>query len=102
MLEYLLGVGTAWRVGEALLDANSSRLAFNLEKTAWSLEDEFARAGATVILDLYVEPMLWRYLTDLCVECVIAGARPRGRRGDDGKVYRNRPALLSITHISFR
>jgi hypothetical protein len=35
--------------------------------------------------------MEWRYLNAFTKECVILCALPRGRRGDDGKVYRLTP-----------
>jgi hypothetical protein len=36
--------------------------------------------------------MQWRHLNVFNKECVIVCALPRGRRGDDSKVYRINPA----------
>ena len=50
------------------------------------------RSGCTkVTCHDHVEPMQWRHLNVFNKGCVIVCALPRGRRGDDGKVYRVTP-----------
>jgi len=87
----LLGLGSAWRVVEARLDVNSSTFVLRVEETPelWPLES--ARAGTPVTCHDHVQPMQWRHLNVFNKECVIVCALPRGRRGDDGKVYRVTP-----------
>ena len=87
----LLGLGNAWRVVEARLDVNSSTFVLRVEETPelWPLES--ARAGTPVTCHDHVQPMQWRHLNVFNKECVIVCALPRGRRGNDGKVYRVTP-----------
>jgi hypothetical protein len=42
-------------------------------------------------LPRHVEPMQWRHLNVFNKECVIVCALTRGRRSNDGKVYRFTP-----------
>jgi len=69
----LLGLGKAWRVVEARLEASSSTFVLSVKETAELWPEESARAGIKVTCHNHVE-----------------------------SVHRNRPAGLSITHISFR
>ena len=50
-----------------------------------------ARAGTPVTCYDHVEPMQWRHLNVFNKECVIVCALPRGRRANDGTVYRVTP-----------
>ena len=87
----LLGLGKAWRVVEARLEASSSTFVLSVKETAELWPEESARAGTKVTCQDHVEPMQWRHLNVFNKECVIVCALPRGRRGDDGKVYRVTP-----------
>ena len=87
----MLGLGKAWRVVEARLEASSSTFVLSVKETAELWPEESARAGTKVTCHDHVEPMQWRHLNVFNKECVIVCALPRGRRGDDGKVYRVTP-----------
>ena len=87
----LLGLGKSWRVMEARLDSPTSTFVLKVEETSGLWPEESARAGTTVSCHDHVEPMRWRHLNVFNKECVIECALPRGRRGDDGKVYRVTP-----------
>jgi transposase len=87
----LLGLGKSWRVMEARLDSPTSTFVLKVEETPGLWAEESARAGTTVTCHDHVEPMRWRHLNVFNKECVIECALPRGRRGDDGKVYRVTP-----------
>ena len=87
----LLGLGKSWRVMEARLDSPTSTFVLKVEETPGLWAEECARAGTTVTCHDHVEPMRWRHLNVFNKECVIECALPRGRRGDDGKVYRVTP-----------
>ena len=87
----MLGLGKAWRVVEARLEASSSTFVLSVKETAELWPEESARAGTKVTCHDHVEPMQWRHLNVFNKECVIVCSLPRGRRGDDGKVYRVTP-----------
>jgi hypothetical protein len=87
----LLGLGKSWRVMEARLDSPTSTFVLKVEETSGLWAEESARAGTTATCHDHVEPMRWRHLNVFNKECVIECALPRGRRGDDGKVYRVTP-----------
>ena len=87
----MLGLGKAWRVVKARLEASSSTFVLSVKETAELWPEESARAGTKVTCHDHVEPMQWRHLNVFNKECVIVCALPRGRRGDDGKVYRVTP-----------
>ena len=76
---------------EARLEASSSTFVLSVKETAELWPEESARAGTKVTCHDHVEPMQWRHLNVFNKECVIVCALPRGRRGDDGKVYRVTP-----------
>ena len=88
----LLGLGSAWQLVEARLDASSTRFVLKVQEIAslWGPE-ESTRAGTPVTCHDHVEPMQWRHLNVFNKECVIVCALPRGRRSNDGKVYRVTP-----------
>ena len=58
----LLGLGKAWRVVEARLEASSSTSVLKVEEAAALSPEESARAGTPVTCDDHVEPMQWRHL----------------------------------------
>jgi transposase len=83
----LLGLGKSWRVVESRFEAESSTFFLKVEETPELWPEESARAGTPVVCHDHVEPMQWRHLNVFNKECVIVCALPRGRRGDDSKVY---------------
>ena len=87
----LLGLGKSWRVVESRFEAESSTFFLEVEETPELWPEESARAGTPVTCHDHVEPMQWRHLNVFNKECVIVCALPRGRRGDDSKVYRVTP-----------
>ena len=87
----LLGLGKSWRVVESRFEAESSTFFLKVEETPELWPEESARAGTPVVCHDHVEPMQWRHLNVFNKECVIVCALPRGRRGDDSKVYRVTP-----------
>jgi hypothetical protein len=74
--EQLLGLGKAWRVVEARLEASSSTFVLSVEETGEMWPEESARAGTKVNCHDYVEPMQWRHLNVFNKECVIVSALP--------------------------
>mgnify|MGYP003346148303 CR=1 FL=1 len=62
-----------------------------VEETPDLWTEESARAGTPVTCYDHVEPMQWRHLNVFNKECVIVCALPRGRRANDGTVYRMTP-----------
>ena len=87
----LLGLGKGWRVIQARLESSSSTFVLKVEETAALWPAESVRAGTSVTCHDQVEPTQWRHLNIFNKECVICCAVPRGRRGDDGRVYRVTP-----------
>jgi hypothetical protein len=53
----LLGIGKAWRVVDARLEASSSTFVLKVEETATLLPEECDLAGTPVIRHDHVEPM---------------------------------------------
>ena len=76
---------------ESRFEAESSTFFLKVEETPELWPEESARAGTPVVCHDHVEPMQWRHLNVFNKECVIVCALPRGRRGDDSKVYRVTP-----------
>ena len=87
----LLGLGEAWRVVEARLEASSSTFVLKVEETAALWPEASARAGTPVTWHDHDEPMQWRHLNVFNKECVIVCAMLRGRRANDGTVNRVTP-----------
>ena len=87
----LLGLGKSWKVVESRFEPESSTFFLKVEETPELWPEESARAGTPVTCHDHVEPMQWRHLNVFNKECVIVCALPRGRRGDDSKVYRVTP-----------
>jgi len=90
-LGHLLGLGQSWVVVESRFEAESSTFFLKVEETPELWPEESARVGTPVTCHDHVEPMQWRHLNVFNKECVIVCALPRGRRGDDSKVYRVTP-----------
>ena len=78
---------------ESRFEPESSTFFLKVEETPELLPEESARAGTPVVCQDHVEPMQWRHLNVFNKECVIMCALPRGRRGDNSKVYRVPPAV---------
>jgi transposase len=76
---------------ESRFEPESSTFFLKVEETPELWPEESARAGTPVTCHDHVEPMQWRHLNVFNKECVIVCSLPRGRRGDDGKVYRVTP-----------
>ena len=87
----LLGLGKSWHVVRTEFEEKSSTFVICVKETAELWPEESGRAGTTVTCYDHVEPMQWRHLNVFNKECVIVCALPRGRRSDDGKVYRVTP-----------
>lgn len=87
----LLGLGKSWRVVRTEFEEKNSTFVICVEETADLWPEESRRAGTTVGCYDHVGPMQWRHLNVFNKECVIVCALPRGRRADDGKVYRVTP-----------
>ncbi len=87
----LLGLGKAWRGVGARPELSSSTFMLKAEETAPLWPEESTRAGTPAVFHDHVEPMQWRHHNVFNKECVIVSALPRGRRCDDGKVYRVTP-----------
>ena len=83
----MLGLGKSWKVVESRFEPESSTFFLKVEETPELWPEESARAGTEVTCHDHVEPMQWRHLNVFNKECVIVCSLPRGRRGDDGKVY---------------
>jgi transposase len=83
-----LGLGKAWRVVEARLEASSSSFLLKVEETPDLWSGVSAQAGMPATCHDHVEPMQRRHLNVFNKECVIVCALPRGHRSNDGKVYR--------------
>jgi transposase len=87
----LLGLGKAWRVLAARLGASFSTFLLKVEETPYLWPEGSMRTGTPVVCHDHFEPMQWRHFSVFNKECVIVCVLPRGRRGDDGKVYRVTP-----------
>jgi hypothetical protein len=83
----LLGLGTAWRVVEARLEAKASAFVLKVEEMPDLWPEESGRAGTLVTCYDHVELMQWRHLNVFNKECVIVCTLPRGHRANDGTVY---------------
>ena len=66
----LLGLGKAWRIVEARLEASSSIFMLKVEETAALCPEESTRAGTPVVCYDRVDPMQWRHLNVFNKECV--------------------------------
>jgi hypothetical protein len=89
----LLGLGNAWRVVEARLEAGSSTFIMKVEEMPDLWPEESARTGTPVVCHDHVEPMQWRHLNVFKKECVIVCSLPRDRRSEDGKAVPCDPTM---------
>lgn len=89
--QQLLGLGASWRVVRTEFEEEQNTFVICVEETAALWPEESAKCGQTVSCYDHVEPMQWRHLNVFNKECVIVSALPRGRRQEDGKVYRVTP-----------
>ena len=87
----MLGLGKSWRVVRTEFEVKESAFVICVEETPELWTEESQRSGTTVSCYDHVEPMQWRHLNVFSKECVIVCALPRGKRSDDGKVYRVTP-----------
>lgn len=89
--EQLLGLGASWKVVSTDFEVERNTFVICVTETAALWPQESARCGQTVTCYDHVEPMQWRHLNVFSKECVIVSALPRGRRSQDGKIYRVTP-----------
>jgi transposase len=89
--EQLLGLGSSWKVIRTEYEAEQNTFVICVEETEALWAEESARNGHPVTCYDHVEPMQWRHLNVFNKECVIVSALPRGKRSQDGKIYRVTP-----------
>lgn len=91
MFEQLLGLGASWKVLRTDYEAERNTFVICVTETEALWPQESAKCGQTVTCYDHVEPMQWRHLNVFNKECVIVSALPRGRRSQDGTIYRVTP-----------
>jgi transposase len=89
--EQLLGLGTSWKVIRTEFEAERNTFVICVTETEALWAQESAQCRQTVTCYDHVEPMQWRHLNVFNKECVIVSALPRGRRSQDGAIYRVTP-----------
>lgn len=89
--EQLLGLGASWKVVSTDYEVEQNTFVICVSETEALWPEESAKCGQTVTCYDHVEPMQWRHLNVFNKECVIVSALPRGRRSQDGTVYRVTP-----------
>jgi transposase len=89
--EKLLGLGPGWKIVSTDFEVERNTFVICVTETEALWPEESARCGQTVTCYDHVEPMQWRHLNVFNKECVIVSALPRGRRSQDGKIYRVTP-----------
>ena len=89
--EQLLGLGASWRVVSTEFEAERNTFVICVKETEALWPQESAKCGQRVSCYDHVEPMQWRHLNVFNKECVIVSALPRGRRSQDGAIYRVTP-----------
>lgn len=89
--EQLLGLGTSWKVIRTEYEVEHNTFVICVRETESLWAEESAKCGQTVVCYDHVEPMQWRHLNVFNKECVIVSALPRGRRSQDGAIYRVTP-----------
>jgi transposase len=87
----LLGLGENWRVIRTEYETEENTFVICVEETPKLWEEESAKWKQRVTCYDHVEPMEWRHLNVFNKECVIVTALPRGKRQEDGTVYRVTP-----------
>jgi len=89
--EKLLGLGSSWKVMSTDYEVERNTFVICVAETEALWPEESAKCGQSVTCYDHVEPMQWRHLNVFNKECVIVSALPRGRRSQDGAVYRVTP-----------
>lgn len=89
--EQLLGLGTSWKVIRTEYEVERNTFVICVRETDSLWAEESAKCGQKVVCYDHVEPMQWRHLNVFNKECVIVSALPRGRRSQDGAIYRVTP-----------
>jgi transposase len=89
--EKLLGLGASWKVIRTDYEEERNTFVICVSETEALWPEESAKCGQTVICYDHVEPMQWRHLNVFNKECVIVSALPRGRRSQEGTIYRVTP-----------
>ena len=89
--EQLLGLGPSWKVTSTDYEVDKHTFVICVTETEALWSQESAKNGKPVICYDHVQPMPWRHLNVFNKECVIVSALPRGRRSQDGKIYRVTP-----------
>jgi transposase len=87
----LLGLGQSWQVLRTEYEEQTHTFVICVGETEALWAEESRRWGQRVTCYDHVEPMGWRHLNVFNKECVIVSALPRGRRQEDGAVYRVTP-----------
>src|SRR5208283_5240194 len=87
----LLGLGQSWKVIRTDYEAEQNTFVICVGETEALWAEESQKCGQAVSCYDHVEPMQWRHLNVFNKECVIVSALPRGRRKDDGVIYRVTP-----------
>jgi transposase len=87
----LLGLGQSWKVMRTDYEAEQNTFVICVGETEALWAEESQKCGQAVSCYDHVEPMQWRHLNVFNKECVIVSALPRGRRKDDGVIYRVTP-----------
>jgi len=91
MFEQLLGLGASWKVLRTEFEAERNTFVISVTETEALWPEESDKCGQRVSCYDHVEPMQWRHLNVFNKECVIVSALPRGRRSQDGTIYRVTP-----------
>jgi transposase len=89
--EQLLGLGSSWQVVSTEYEVKENTFVICVTETEALWAEESAKCGQKVRCYDHVEPMQWRHLNVFNKECVIVSALPRGRRSEDGAIYRVTP-----------
>jgi len=87
----LLGLGESWTVIRTEFEVKEQTFVICVQETERLWPEESQRCGQEVTCYDHVEAMQWRHLNVFNKECVIVCALPRGKRKNDGAVYRVTP-----------
>jgi len=89
--QQLLGLGQSWKVVRTEYESKENTFVICVEETPALWAEETQKCGQPVTCYDHVEPMQWRHLNVFKKECVIVSALPRGKRQQDGGIYRVTP-----------
>lgn len=87
----LLGLDDCWEVIRLDYKEKANEFLIEVRETSQLWQKERQRLGQAVSGYDHVEPMRWRHLNVFNKECEIICALPRGKRSQDGQVYRVPP-----------